>query len=254
MKTIFFAVISIYFVFTSGALSKQLQFKHKSQGPNLLALKAGEKYKSKFTTDGFLVGRFYFPFKYGSITGKDIKDSDVILDEYMMGFSFFGSLENTHLIGLHTSFFGESTQNSTVTGCSIALINHLKSMTGIGINLFLTENDASTGLLVGILNMDKDCEGACFSLFINQHSSCGLTGAGFLNIAEDMSGVQLGFGNKAGVLRGLQCGLLNKINDNSSTWNVQIGLLNKSNGRNIQIGLLNFCKDGFLPFFPFLNF
>ena len=251
MKTASF--IFIYFIFVSGIFAEKIVFKKEFEAPNVLGLKAGEKFKSKFKTNGF-VGRLCFPFKYGSLTGKNIKDGELTLENYMVGFSFLGKLKNEHLIGWHTALFGESTQDSTVTGCSVTLISHLKSMKGIEINLFATENDASTGLLVGLINMDKNFDGACVSLFINQRvKSNGITVAGFLNIAEDMSGVQLGFGNGAGVLRGFQCGLLNKIDDKASTWNVQLGLFNRSNGRNLQIGLLNFCKNGFLPFFPIIN-
>ena len=58
-----------------------------------------------------------------------------------------------------------------------------------------------------------------------------------INVANDVDGLQVALGNKArSVYFGSQVGLIN-IAD--SGW---------------QIGLLNFNKNGFLPFFPLINF
>ena len=160
-------------------------------------------------------------------------------------------------------------KNKVSTGLLFATLNKGKSIKGISFNLLGARNDDVTGiscssmlseikklrgLTVNGLGSDvEDCEGASFSL-INAHiNSKGVMVAG-LNKAKDMSGLQLGLGNDADFLQGFQCGLLNSIKKKEHSWNVQFGIINTTKGRNIQIGLLNFCKDGFLPFFPLINF
>ncbi|MCP4176557.1 MAG: hypothetical protein GY756_02225 [bacterium] len=134
----------------------------------------------------------------------------------------------------------------------------------------VTECDNANGIQASILN-------------INTYNSSGLQLAG-MNVARWFEGVQFGGYNEFEESDGLQVGLCNvsSVNSNSvmlslinySDYNskgfqiaisnsaydfdgIQLGAfnINCNNGsKGIQIGLLNYMKNGFLPFFPFFNF
>ena len=301
MKLTTIVIIVFYSIFICGVSARKLQFKSESKEFNRTEMNDGTRFKTKFIMNDLLVLRLYFPYEYGSLIGKQVKANDKVkLQKHMVGFSFLGSLEDVSFTGIHTALLGESTHNSTVNGCSIALVSHLKRISGIGVNILSAKNDTSNGLFLGLRNYGRrvhgisfnllgadnedvagvtcsswlseikklngvtanvlgsdieDCNGVGLSLFINKHvASKGMMIAGFINDAEDISGVQLALGNKAQLLQGLQCGIVNMIGDDKQTLNVQFGIVNKTKGRNIQIGLLNFSKNGFLPFCPFFNF
>lgn len=66
---------------------------------------------------------------------------------------------------------------------------------------------------------------------------CGLQTAGFYVDAQKMNGLQFSIVNYAEEL----CG-------------VQLGLVNMSKKGGFQIGVVNYIKDGAVPFFPIINF
>ncbi len=86
---------------------------------------------------------------------------------------------------------------------------------------------------------------------------------------KDVEGCVLGFASQTASIKGAQVSLCwNKTetvkggcqyaigyNEAKTVKNgPQIAFINKADGAALQFGLLNFNKDGFLPFFPFFNF
>ncbi len=71
-----------------------------------------------------------------------------------------------------------------------------------------------------------------------------------VNLCKQMGGFQMALVNVAGTRSfAFQLGLVNTTGSGS-----QIGLVNVSDRAGFQFGLLNFNSDGFLPFFPIINF
>jgi hypothetical protein len=103
----------------------------------------------------------------------------------------------------------------------------------------------STGNLVGFQSaiasgVEGDCAGlqtGIFATFVDGHmrgAQLSVIGSG----ADKLSGVQVGVANTASTARGFQLGLFNMTTEL----------------KGVQLGLLNFNHEGFLPFFPIINF
>jgi hypothetical protein len=128
---------------------------------------------------------------------------------------------------------------------------------GLRVNVLQGKNANVYGLDVGLVNeVEKRVSGVQLAGIANRAGELDGLGVGLLNeVEESVSGVQLaGFVNFAGELTGVQlAGLLNR---SKSVVGVQIGglLNNAENLVGLQIGLLNFNKNGPLPFFPIFNF
>ncbi len=76
---------------------------------------------------------------------------------------------------------------------------------------------------------------------------------GLFGDAERMDGLQVGVGNQVlGELHGVQLGFANSADHGGG---LQIGVLNKTHDlQGLQIGLINWNDEGFLPVFPLFNF
>mgnify|MGYP000904610206 CR=1 FL=1 len=71
-----------------------------------------------------------------------------------------------------------------------------------------------------------------------------------VNLCKRMGGFQMAFVNVAGPRSSaFQLGLVNTTGKGA-----QVGLVNVADGAGFQFGLLNFNAEGFLPFFPIVNF
>jgi hypothetical protein len=115
---------------------------------------------------------------------------------------------------------------SKVVGLDAGLFNVADSLTGVGVGLCnVTEgNAAGAHLGLGCSHVDADFAGFQTG-FVNQ-------------VGGQLKGFQLGFANSAEAGAGLQMGLVN----------------HSDSMRGVQLGLLNWNDNGFLPFFPFVNF
>lgn len=107
------------------------------------------------------------------------------------------------------------------------------------------------GPLFAIANVEGNSEG-CLCSFANivGGESKGIN-AGFLNITQKLSeGVNLGFLNFTSGFSNIDVSALGVSQES----NVQVGLINVTGEiQTIQIGFLNFAKNGFFPVFPFFN-
>lgn len=75
--------------------------------------------------------------------------------------------------------------------------------------------------------------------------------AALSNISKDLYGTQLGVSNLANKQSGFQFGALN-ISDGGDGG--QIGIVNVCNRRGIQFGLVNYIRDGWMPFMIGFNY
>lgn len=144
----------------------------------------------------------------------------------------------------------------TLNGVEIALISQSKNVNGLQVSFInlLTEN--INGVQLGFFSMGYHLN--AFQL-------------GCYNFSAMSRGVQLGVGNLGGHdSHTIQMGVANFQGENSSGAQIgissycdsyegfQMGMLfnisSDASSDVFQIGLFNYCDNGFLPFFPFFNF
>jgi hypothetical protein len=135
---------------------------------------------------------------------------------------------------------------------------------------FFTETNGSNGLQLAFINIyTKNCKGMQlagasisrkfkgFQMGVyNEASQSTAAQLGFANTARhDSSGYQVGvINNSADNTKGVQVGVINAAYGFKG---VQVGVINTSfreNSNSLQLGLICYMKDGFLPIFPFFNF
>jgi len=121
-----------------------------------------------------------------------------------------------------------------------ALYGMQSKVVGLDVGTF-NDADSLTGVGVGLCNVTR---GKAMGAHL---------GAGVNYVETDFTGFQTGLANQvAGQLTGFQLGL---GNDAEGGAGLQIGLINQSRSlRGLQLGLINRNKNGFLPFFPIVNF
>jgi hypothetical protein len=162
---------------------------------------------------------------------------------------------NWDVYGLRMSLFCGANYN--VDGLDAGAFNIAMKVCGAQVALVANIAPAATGMQLSLVGNQtyKRLRGVQVAAFGN---ACTEMGNGFqlallLNMASQLEGLQLSGVNFSGDLRGAQISPL--INDATRLHGFQFGLVNfseKSSG--VQFGLLNFMKDGFLPFFPVINF
>ncbi len=82
---------------------------------------------------------------------------------------------------------------------------------------------------------------------------CGLESAIFSSMTDNVDGMQTsGLFVLSKKMNGLQFSPVNVANEQLE--GCQLGLVNYSEKSGFQIGVANYMKDGFLPFFPIINF
>ena len=124
------------------------------------------------------------------------------------------------------------------------------------------------GVAVSVIGGQDEVKGFAIG-FLNQVGNLdGFSGGAVNLVGENANGIQFGTCNNVdGELRGIQAmGLLNHVGELSGAQlgavnvtqkgrGLQLGLVNVTKSlRGVQIGLLNFNPEGFLPFFPLINF
>jgi len=133
-----------------------------------------------------------------------------------------------------------------------------EKVTGIDFNIFASEVEEFKGLQGGIFlgagifnKVNTEFRGAGLGL-VNLHggdSEGVLIGA--TNLTNKFTGLKLGIFNYSKSHSDYEFGIINYSNEAF----FQFGLINVANQINgIQVGLLNFAKNGLLPVMPFFNF
>lgn len=132
-------------------------------------------------------------------------------------------------------------ENVRVTGLDLGLaaLSEAKVQSGLTLNLGVSiVHGTSSGAPIALVNVHRGHDRGVNFAFVNAVETA-KTGAnvGFVNITSRASAVDIG---------GLN------VSEESST---QIGMLNVTREiRGLQIGLLNFAGNGFLPVFPLFNY
>lgn len=127
-------------------------------------------------------------------------------------------------------------------------------MNGIMAN-FVT--NINTGMMNGVqatfgFNRAGDLNGLQASSFNYTCDVKGFQAAAIGNITGDVIGFQASVVyNQTGDFTGFQTALINNAEEVTG---LQVGLINLAKRKGFQFGLLNFIEDGWLPFFPVVNF
>lgn len=126
------------------------------------------------------------------------------------------------------------------------------AVTGLRLNLVMSDNQDVTGLDLGLVSRADRMTAIQVNLAnLVDSEFIGLSG-GLFNRAGSMSGLQAGlFNSVTHDVSGFQLGLFNMADD---TMGIQIGLINRTTSmQGLQIGLVNIIDDGPLTFFPIIN-
>lgn len=156
---------------------------------------------------------------------------------------------------------GVSSVNNATHGLDLGLLAAITEV-GSGINIApLVKSDHHTGLQIAMASHTLRTDGILIAPYSNwlvgweqRPRETMVNGAqiGIIAMTNEVNGVQLSMiANVANDVDGLQIGLSNKTR--RVGYGSQVGLVNVAD-RGLQIGLLNFNKNGFLPFFPLINF
>lgn len=178
--------------------------------------------------------------------------------------------EDTDVYGLKLNLpYGRTT---SMYGIDVGLAGYVESLNGIQANGFWNEVQDINGIQLGGLpgNRAVNLNGLEVSVAnIAEGRVNGIQLAAVMNDADDLVGMQFaGISNRSQQVLGIQIAPL--VNDAESLIGMQVGIMNfapRATGLQIgalvnkadsiiglQIGLLNINKNGWLPFFPILNF
>lgn len=144
--------------------------------------------------------------------------------------------------------FGVITRNETSVGVQLGLLGAASEVGGgLAVAPFVGSRRKFQGVQCGWFVISRDFDGLMVGFATNPLGELfGMDGA-----VTTTNGAQVGVINGGNHVHGVQIGGFNFVNDLQG---VQMGAINSSRSGGLQIGLLNWKSDGFLPFFPFFNF
>lgn len=159
------------------------------------------------------------------------------------------------------------TKNQSAYGFDFGIINNSNDAAGLQIALANICQNNQIGLGIGVVNFaKKSVYGWQIGLFNNsgsgqvlkEYDGSGGVQIGWTNLTKSIfSGVQIGIANlSTAKFSGLQLGFVNSDRDHNSFDQI-LTYKDKTDHKKdlcVQIGLLNFNEDGFLPIFPIINF
>jgi hypothetical protein len=127
-----------------------------------------------------------------------------------------------------------------VRGFRLNLYGRQQDVAGLDAGFFNEVRENVTGVGAGIVNLSYG-------------NASGLQVALVNSVDGHFRGLQAALGNvNEGSLSGIQIGALNVSDEGSG---MQLGLFNQATSlKGIQFGLININANGFLPFFPIINF
>lgn len=145
--------------------------------------------------------------------------------------------ENSEITGLRLNTVYGS--NSAITGMDTGVVGNTEKFNGLQVNLVNSSVMKMNGVQAGLCNM----VGREDRLEIGKANGAQL---GWVNVSNgDFSGAQVGVANLSdNAICGIQIGAINSSDDSNAA----------KRGNCFQLGVLNFNKSGFLPFFVLFNF
>lgn len=198
---------------------------------------------------GAVVYSFEFNPKCALTANYSQKDSSGMIVNGEAGVSLFGNTDsNISFTGLACGFLMEDFQKKHLYGINTGICGNWKEVYGAELSLS-NKNRIVAGLQFGLLGNLAD-------------TVYGLQLAGLHNSLSEGAGLQIAFGNEQresetkDKAKKTECDFVQMgiVNSTATGVPLQIGILNMSMGRGLQIGLINYSKKNFLPFFPIFNF
>ena len=137
--------------------------------------------------------------------------------------------------GLQSSFI--VCENRRVDGvqASLGFCNSQESMNGLQACVGVNMSEITNGFQPGIANISGDVNGLQMAA---------------VTISKNINGAQFSIVNSSKKLNGFQASAVNMADGGEG---VQLGAVNITNKRGIQFGLINYIKDGWIPFMPLMN-
>jgi len=137
--------------------------------------------------------------------------------------------------GLQSSFI--VCENRRIDGVQAALgfcrsrenVNGLQACAGVNMS------ETTNGFQPGLVDIAGEVNGLQMAAII---------------ISKDINGAQFSIVNSAQKVNGFQASAVNMADGGNG---VQLGAVNITNKRGIQFGLINYIKDGWIPFMPIFN-
>ncbi len=166
-----------------------------------------------------------------------------------VGISIIGNTNNkSFFTGFSCGFLLENFKRKQLYGINTGICGNWKNVYGAELS-FGNRNEIVAGLQSGLLGNLAD-------------TVYGVQLAALYNSLSEGAGLQIAFGNeqlesetkdekKKASHDFIQAGVINYA-ENGILF--QIGLLNISRERGLQLGLINYSRNNFLPFFPIFNF
>jgi hypothetical protein len=153
--------------------------------------------------------------------------------------------------GLEASWIISATE--TIGGVQTAAIGCTsKKLDGVQAAIpYCMNNEELNGLQASLVNLSCSINGFQPGAVNVAEDIHGLQLAVLANISQDVSGMQAGVTNYAKNLNGVQLSVVNVSGGGDC---MQIGLVNVGFRRGIQFGLVNYIRDGWFPFCPFVNY
>ena len=189
---------------------------------------------------------------FADLTCGDESGTPQAVKSGVAGVILMGHVPGQSTIGLAIAPLLENYSGSDVIGVYLGLSGLMNEM---------------TGLQLSALNRTTCCTGIQLGLAANFSDAAYGVQTAAINAVNHFSGLQLGLINSQGknswnpqedvprpeaASAGGQAGLWNVAAGTGTV--TQLGVVNIHKGAGIQFGLLNFSSNGFLPFFPLINF
>jgi len=153
--------------------------------------------------------------------------------------------------GLEASWLISATENiggiqTAGIGCTSKKLDGIQAAIPYCIN-----NEELNGLQASLVNFACSINGFQPGAVNVAGGINGLQLAVLCNVSQDVFGMQCGVANYAKDLSGVQLSVANVAGGGDG---MQIGLVNVGFRRGIQFGLINYIRDGWFPFCPFVNY
>ena len=147
------------------------------------------------------------------------------------------------------------TYNSAVYGLKIGvpMSGGIGCVGGVEMSLISSTTSRVYGVqMAAFVNIADQVEGVQLAAITNATDNVSGLQMSMINVSGNASGVQFGLANvDSENLNGCQAGIYNYVKDANG---LQFGIINVAKKSSFQFGLINIIEDGWMPFFPLINF
>lgn len=140
-----------------------------------------------------------------------------------------------YIEGLQASFIVCDSRRMDGVQASFGFCQTRGNLNGLQACAGVNMSETTNGFQPGIINLSGDINGLQMAA---------------VTISKDVNGAQFSIVNMSKKLNGFQASAVNVADGGDG---VQLGVVNITNKRGIQFGLVNYTKDGWVPFLPLMN-